>query len=223
MTDFAAARANMVESQVRPNDVTDPRILQAMLDIPRENFIRASLRPVAYMDEDVRLDTGGREAAPRYLMAPMVLAKLIQLAEIEPADLVLDIGCGTGYSCAVAARMAEAVVGLESDQGLAEDATRTLLELEVDNAVIVTGPLADGYAAEGPYDVILMQGSVPAVPETLLAQLKDEGRLVTVIGDRNFGRAMLYRSVNGDIAAVAAFDAGVPPVPGFEQEAEFVF
>ncbi len=223
MSNYATARLNMVESQVRPNEVTDRRILQAMMEIPREAFVPPSMRALAYIDEEIRLRSAGRDAPGRNLMAPMPLARLIQLAEIEPGDLVLDVGCATGYSTAILARLAESVVGLECDAALAESAGKTLMELGADNAAVVTGALADGYAEEGPYDVILLNGSVPEVPERLLAQLEAGGRLVAILAEGGFGKATLFQNVSSVISERAAFDAGAPPLPGFERAAAFVF
>ncbi len=223
MSDYAVARVNMVESQIRPNQVTDRRILQVMRDIPREIFVPSSLRPLAYMDEEITFAAASQIADNRYMLAPMPLARLIQLAAIEPGDVVLDIGCATGYSSAVMAHLAEAVVGLECDAALAEAAGGHMIELEIDNAAIIAGDLAAGYPDESPYDAIVLQGSVPEVPEALLAQLKDGGRLVTIIGDRNFGQAFLYRNFNGNFGRVSSFDAGAPALPGFQRTPEFVF
>lgn len=223
MNDYSAARQNMVESQIRPNQVTDARLLRALLSIPREAFVPADFRSLAYAEDEIMLQPGigGREA--RCLMAPMPLARLIQLAEIESGDLVLDIGCGTGYSTALMARMAESVVGLESDQDLADLASQTLVDLEIDNAAVASGPLAEGYPAEGPFDVIVLNGSVPEVPTELLRQLKAGGRLVTVITEDGLGRAVLFRSSGGRISRRVAFDAHAPALPGFEKKKEFVF
>ncbi|MDH3582015.1 MAG: protein-L-isoaspartate O-methyltransferase [Hyphomicrobiales bacterium] len=230
MTDYAVARANMVESQIRPNQVTDRRILQIMLEIPREIFVPPAMRSLAYMDEEFTFEASGGSAeassgsaADRSMLAPMPLARLIQLAAIGAEDVVLDIGCATGYSSAVLARLAEAVVGLECDGPLAEAAGRNMIELETDNAAIVTGDLASGYPDESPYDAILLQGSVSDVPDALLAQLKNGGRLVTVVGDRSMGQACLFRNFDGKFSRVAAFDAGAPALPGFERVQEFVF
>lgn len=223
MSDYAKQRHNMVESQVRPNQVTDKRVLAAMLEIPREAFVPASMRAIAYMDEDVVLHPGGRERAARHLMAPMPLARLIQLARIEPQDLVLDVGCATGYSTAILARLAESIVGLESDAELAETASETLVGLGADNAAVVAGPLADGYAEEGPYDAILLGGSVPDVPQSLLDQLKTGGRLVAILSETGLGRAYLFERHATGIHHRPAFDAGSLPLPGFERAREFVF
>lgn len=213
----------MVESQIRPNQVTDRRILRAMLEIPRELFMPAAARPLAYMDQDVPLQPGSPGAPPRHLMAPMPLARLIQAANISAEDLVLDIGCATGYSTAILARLAEAVVGLEEDPELVETAAKTLNELGVDNAAIVTGKLNEGYAEEGPYDAILLGGSVAEVPDALLEQLKDGGRLVAILADGGLGKATLFESVQGDVSRRACFDAGSRRLPGFEPAPAFVF
>lgn len=223
MTDFATARANMVESQVRPNEVTDPRILDAMLAIPRELFVPPSARAIAYMDEEIVFETMSQMAGHRYMLAPMTLAKMVNEAAVLPGDLVLDVGCTTGYSSVLLGRLAEAVVGLECDKGLAETAGRNVVELEADNVAIVTGDLAQGYPEEGPFDVIVLQGSVPQVPNTLLAQLKEGGRLVAIIGDRDVGEVCVYRNITGHIGRVSVFDAAAPPLPGFEVAAEFIF
>ncbi|MEC9369541.1 MAG: protein-L-isoaspartate O-methyltransferase [Pseudomonadota bacterium] len=223
MGDFAIARTNMVESQIRPNGVTDRRIIDAMASLPREKFVPDNLRTLAYMDDDIPLaaSAGGRPG--RFLMAPMPLGRLIQLAGVQPGDLVLDVGCATGYSTAILARLAESVVGLECDAQLAESAGATLVELGVDNTAIVAGPLEAGYASEGPFDVILLGGSVPEVPGALLAQLKEGGRLVAVVASGANGRALVYTRIRSDLSHRAAFEAGACPLPGFERPAAFVF
>lgn len=223
MSDYAEARHNMVESQIRPNQVTDAALLRAMADIPREMFVPASMRTLAYMEQEIPVAPARAGRAQRCLVSPMPLARMIQIAEIETGNLVLDVGCATGYSTAILSRLADAVVGLECDEGLAEQASQTLMELEADNAAVVTGPLADGNAGEGPFDVILLNGAVPDVPAGLLSQLKDGGRLVAIIAARNFGQATLFRNGAGGVTRRAVFDAGGPALPGFELEKEFAF
>ncbi len=223
MIDYTTARANMVDSQIRPNKVTDPRIVNAMYDIPRELFVPASMRSLAYMDEEITFPTVGQTSFNRYMMAPMTLARLVHLAAVEAGDMVLDIGCASGYSSVLLARMAGAVVGVESDAALAETASGNIEELEADNAAIVRGDLAQGYPDEGPYDAILLQGSVREIPEILFAQLKVGGRLVAIIGNRDMGQACLYRNIAGEISGISSFDAAAPELPGFEAAPEFVF
>ncbi|MBX3505317.1 MAG: protein-L-isoaspartate O-methyltransferase [Parvibaculum sp.] len=220
MTDFAAARLNMVESQVRVNSVTDERVIAAMSAVPRERFVPVSRQGLAYMDEDIRISDG---QPARFLMEPRVFAKLVQLAAITADDLVLDIGCGTGYSTAVLSRLAGTVVALESDENLAAQAGATLSDLGVDNAVVVPGPLPGGHAKQAPYDVIFINGMVSAVPEALQKQLRENGRLVTVVGDGVSGRARLYLKAGGGFGGRDAFDANIRFLPGFEPVESFVF
>lgn len=222
MNDYSAQRTTMVDTQIRPSDVTDFSIIAAMLEIPREKFVSPSQAPLAYIDEDLPLaDTGS--GYPRYLMEPASLARLMQLAEIQPGAIVLDIGCATGYSTAVLARLCSSVVALEEDEKLAAKATQTLSELEVDNAVVVTGPLVNGFAKEGPFDVIFIGGAVGQIPDTLAGQLKQGGRLVAVEGTGNTGRATLFVHEGNGLGKLPHFNCAVQPLPGFEKQAEFVF
>lgn len=215
--DFAALRVKMVDGQVRTTDVTDLAILDAMLDVPREEFVGAGQRALAYIDEDIPLGGG------RYLMEASPFAKLLQVAGIRSADVVLDVGCGAGYSSAVLSRLAGSVIALESDAALAESAAATLSKLGHDNVVVVQGSLAAGYASEAPYDVILLGGSVDAVPESLLGQLKEGGRLVAVEGQGNAGVARLFLKTTGIVSARRAFNAAIKPLPGFERVSAFEF
>lgn len=221
MVDFAQARVNMVKSQVRPSEVTDRRILNALLNLPRERFVPASRRPLAYVDEDIRLDDDDNE--PRWLMEPMHFARLVQLAEVGPKDLVLDVGCGTGYSTAVLGRLADSVVGLESRKALARTAETLMIELGIDNVAIVEGDLREGYPSQGPYDVIILEGAVEEIPEVLFSQLRDGGRLVAPIADGMVGKAALFRSIDGDVSRRVAYDMNVQRLPGFERPKTFVF
>ncbi len=218
MVDFSTARLNMVESQIRTNKVTDARILEALETIPREAYVPEARRGVCYVDEDLSIGDG------RYLMEPMVLARLLQEARIGEEDVVLDVGCATGYSCAVLARLAATVVGVECEAALAEEANRILSEQGIDNAVVVRDPLGDGYPKQAPYNVIVLEGSVAEVPAAIREQLADGGRLVAVIrGERGLGRATLMQR-NGDVVSSRVlFDAATPSLPGFEREERFVF
>ncbi len=228
MADFARQRLSMVESQLRPNMVTDPRLLAAMGALPRELFVPALARAFAYMDEGAEVWPSVDGAPARYLLAPMVLAKLIQLADVDARDRVLDVGCATGYAAAVLARLAGEVVGLESEPELAASATKTLAELGFANVRIVEGALAQGHAASGPYDAILLGGSVPVVLEPLLAQLKEGGRLAAVIvketqGQETQGMAYLFVKVEGKVSGRPHFDAGAKPLPGLAPLPSFAF
>lgn len=223
MTDFALARRNMVESQIRTNDVTDHRLIAAFLEVPRERFVPSAMRELAYIDEDITVKEGDAAAARRWLMEPMPFARMVQLADISETDLILDVGCATGYSTAILARLAESVVGLESDEDLAERAENQLVDLGVGNAAVVTGELAQGYASQGPYDVIILEGSVEEIPAELFSQLRDGGRLVAAVANGPIGKATLYRSVGGDISSRIAFDVNVERLPGFQKAPAFVF
>jgi protein-L-isoaspartate(D-aspartate) O-methyltransferase len=227
MIDFERRRLTMVESQLRPNQVTEERLLAAMRSLPRERFVPRQLRELAYMDESIEVFPAIDGAPARFLLAPMVLARLVQLASVEPQDIVLDVGCVTGYSTAVLARLGQTVIGLEPEPELAEAASNALRELDIANAEIVTGALAQGHPEAGPYDVILLNGSVPKVPESLLAQLKEGGRLAAVIAGRpnnpSQGKAYLFVKVDGEASGLPHFDAGAKPLPGFAPEPCFTF
>lgn len=220
MADYALARRNMVESQIRTNKVVDPAILAAFDVVPRERFVDARYRGVAYLDEDLPLGDG------RYLTEPMVLARLVQALEISPEDVVLDVGCGTGYSVAILARLAGTVVALECDGRLARQANTLLTELSVDNSVVVEGALDAGYPRQGPYNAILVDGSVGDVPKALCDQLAEGGRMALVLDQLDVpgpGRAMLFLKTGGVVSGRPLFDAATPRLPGFQKEAGFVF
>jgi protein-L-isoaspartate(D-aspartate) O-methyltransferase len=215
--DYAAARRNMVESQLRPNRVTDAAVLEALAAVPRELYVPGALRGVAYVDEDVPI---GRD---RYLMEPMILGRLLQLAAVRPTDIALVIGAGTGYSAVVLARLARRVVALESDGEVAQRAAQRIREDGVANVAVVEGNLADGAPRLAPFDVILFDGSVDFVPPAILEQLADKGRLVVVVNKEGIGRAMRMTRDGGIVASRIEFDAAVPRLPGLEAAPAFVF
>lgn len=218
MADFAAARKNMVNSQIRTNRVTDPGLLSALAETPRERFLGSHLRDIAYIDEDLAIGGG------RYMMEPMVLARMIQALDLDAGDVVLDIGCASGYSSAVLARLTTAVVALESDSSLAREATTNFAEIGVDNVVVVEEELSHGYMEQAPYQAIILNGAVPEVPEELISQLAEGGRLCAVIHNGT-GSGQVVRSVRrgATVATQVLFDANVPPLPGFDREPGFVF
>jgi protein-L-isoaspartate(D-aspartate) O-methyltransferase len=221
MIDPKQQRINMVESQVRPSDVTDGGIIRAMLDVPREVFVPAAFVAFAYSDGAVPVQQPGG-AAGRSLLPPRTLAKLIQLAHLGPQSVVLDVGCATGYSTLVLGRLAQRVVALECEPGLAREAERRLRELGPGNAVLVEGPLADGAPGEAPFDAILLNGAVPAVGPTLLGQLADGGRLVAMVRQGPVCRAYAWQRSGSTIDRQPAFEGAAEPLPGFELPAEFV-
>ncbi|MGK9233455.1 protein-L-isoaspartate O-methyltransferase [Inquilinus limosus] len=218
MVDYAAARLNMVEGQIKPNKVVDQALIDAMMAVPRERFVPAERRGVAYVDEDVAIGGG------RVLMEPRVLGRLLNDARITPDARVLIVGAGTGYSAAVVARTAGKVVALEEDKALLATARGVLAELGVQGVTLVEGRLAEGRPAEGPYDVILIDGAVAEVPAALIAQLAPGGRLLTVVDDGDgVGRAMLVSAIDGVASQRPLFDATTAILPGFERKPAFQF
>jgi protein-L-isoaspartate(D-aspartate) O-methyltransferase len=221
MTDFAAARRMMVDGQVRTSDVTDLRIIAAMLELPRERFVPDP--ELAYLDLDV---AAGAESARR-LLKPMVLAKMVQAAGVKADHRVLDVGCATGYSTALLARLAARVTALEEDPALARRATDNLKAVGADNATVVTGPLAQGWRQEAsdvaPYDVIFLNGATEVVPDALCRQLADGGRLIAILRRAPTGQVTIFRSAGGDVSGWPIFDASAAVLPGFAAAPAFVF
>jgi protein-L-isoaspartate(D-aspartate) O-methyltransferase len=217
MTDFAAAREAMVDRQVRPSDVTRYPIIEALLRVPREDFVPPALRPVAYLGEHVPLGPG------RVLLDPRVFAKMLDALDLGPDDLVLDVGCGLGYSTAVIARLAEAVIALEEDAAMAAEAEAQLTAHGADNSVVEQGPLAAGIARHGPFDAIIIEGAVEALPDAFAAQLKPGGRIVAIFADGAGGQARLGLRTAQGIAWRRIFDATAPVLPGFQAMKAFEF
>ena len=221
MPNFANARVNMVEGQIRPNRVTDPALIVALNTVPRELFVPQDAQGIAYVDEEIPVGNGRR------LLEPMVLARMLQEAEITPRDVVLDIGCATGYSTALLAGLASTIVAVESDSALFEQASKTLAALATDAATLGNSPLVGGYPAQAPYDVIVINGAVAEVPQAILKQLADGGRLVTVVAYNHdiarLGQAKLYRKVGHSVSSISLFEASAPVLPGFEFKPRFVF
>ncbi len=217
MPDFAAQRANMVDTQVRPSDVTDPRIHAAMREVARERYVPGTKQALAYADVPV-------EVSPRrYLMDPRSFAKLAQLADIQPGDHILDVAPATGYSSAVLGKLGSKVIALEQDADLVRVASDTLRLTGCTNVTVAQGALSEGAMASGPYDVIFVNGGVEAVPERLLGQLKEGGRLVVVIQTGPQGRAYLYVRQDGVVGRRGGFDATIPELAGFKKPVGFVF
>jgi protein-L-isoaspartate(D-aspartate) O-methyltransferase len=217
MIDFAAAREAMVDCQVRPSDVTRYPIISAMQAVPREDFVPDGMREMAYIGEHIAL---GRS---RVLLDPRVFAKMLDVIAIGPEDLVLDVGCGLGYSTAVIARMAQAVIALEEDAAMADEAETTLASHGVDNAVLEVAPLADGVPEHGPYDCIVIEGGLEQLPEALGEQLKIGGRIVGIVMEGSNGQARLGVKTAHGVAWRRAFDATAPVLPGFAAVKAFEF
>jgi protein-L-isoaspartate(D-aspartate) O-methyltransferase len=218
MTEFGAARAHMIESQLRPNKVIDARVLDAFGGIRRELFVPDHLRVVAYIDEDLPLGGG------RYLMEPMVVARLLQAAQIERTDRVMIIGAGTGYEAALAAALARSVIALEEDPELARRVRAALVEHSIASVSVVEGPLPQGYRPRSPYDVVLFCGAVADVPSEIDTQLAEGGRVLAVVKSANgIGRATLWARTGGVMARRVLFDAATPLLPGFSPKPAFAF
>lgn len=217
MIDYAAAREAMVDRQVRPSDVTRYPIIEAMLAVPREDFVPEPLRPVAYLGEHVQTAPG------RVLLDPRVFAKLLDALNLGPEDLVLDVGCGLGYSTAVMARMAQAVVALEADEATAAEAEALLEVHSVDNAVVNAGVLAEGVPGHGPFDAMILEGGIEALPAGLGDQLKLGGRIAAIFAEGTGGHARLGLKTGDGIVWRRIFDATAPVLPGFEASKVFEF
>ncbi|MBC8269897.1 MAG: protein-L-isoaspartate O-methyltransferase [Rhodospirillaceae bacterium] len=215
--DYATARHNMVESQIKPNRVTDTLVMDALAQLPREQFVPKAMQGIAYIDEAI--DIGGG----RHLMEAWVLARLLQAAEVQPDDVALVVGCGSGYEAAVLSTMASTVVALESDDGLAKQANEVLAELSIDTVAVVGGGLARGYARQAPYDVIFINGAVSAIPERFGDQLAEGGRLVCIVGQGAFGKGTLMTRYGDVVTSRTFFDGSTPTLPGFETDSAFSF
>lgn len=215
MTDYAARRTMMVDTQIRPSDVTKFPIIDAMLSVPREDFVPADKVQAAYVGDNVSL--GGN----RVVLEPRTLAKMLDALDITPDELVLDIACGLGYSSAVIAKMAAAVVAVEEDETLAEEAQTALSRAGADNVIQHTGALTVGAAAHGPYDVIVLQGAVERMPEEILAQLKEGGRIAALFAEGELGVVRVGYKIDGEMNWRFAFNAGAPVLPGFERHRAF--
>ncbi len=218
MTDFAAARYFMVEGQIRPNKVTDHRLVDVLSETPREAYVPEAARGVAYVDDDLPIGNG------RFLLEPMVFARMLQYVSVQAGDRVLDVGCAGGYSTAVLARLAASVVGLDSDPALTAAAGAALAAQGIANTTIVTGPMAQGYAQSAPYDVIVIEGTIPEVPVALAGQLAEDGRLVAIVqSERGVGEVRLFQRAGGVLSSRILFEAQPHGLPGFEKKASFVF
>ncbi|MEQ3644408.1 MULTISPECIES: protein-L-isoaspartate O-methyltransferase family protein [Paracoccus] len=209
MSDFAARRTTMVDTQVRTSDVTKFPVIDAMLTIPREEFVPASRRSVAYSGENLDIGHG------RVLLEPRTLAKMVDALDIQPDELVLDLACGYGYSAAVMARMAEAVVAIEDDAELASEAEQRLSEAGIDNVAVLHAPLTEGAPKQGPYDVILIEGAVQDIPVAIVEQLREGGRVAALFVEGALGVARIGTRQNGQLSWRYSFNAKAPMLPGF--------
>lgn len=207
----------MVDTQVRPSDVTKFPIIDALLHVPREEYVPDSQREAAYIGENIDIGDG------RVVLEPRTLAKMLDAVDIQPSDVVLDLGCGLGYSTAVLAHLADFVVAVEDDAARAEDAQRNLSANGVDNAAVFEGPLSEGAAKNGPYDAIVLQGAVEQVPATLLDQIKENGRIIAIFAEGQLGEVRIGRKIDGVVNWRMSFNASAPVLAGFAKETAFSF
>lgn len=215
MPDFAARRETMVDTQVRPADVTRYPVIAAMLAVAREHHVPPALREAAYADQDLPV------AAGRALIAPRSFAKMLDALDLRPNEIVLDVGAGLGYGAAVLARLVDMVVAIEVDAGLAAEAERALGADGVDAVAVITGPLEAGAPRHGPYDAIVIEGAVEALPEALLGQLKDGGRIAAIFVDGPVGVCRIGVRAGDSIGWRDAFNATAPVLPGFARTRSF--
>ncbi len=215
VTDFTARRTMMVDTQVRPSDVTKFPIIDAMLSVPREVYVPAAMREAAYVGENLEL------SADRVVLEPRTLGKMLDGLMIEKSHVALDIGCGLGYSTAVLAQMCDFVVAVEDDESRAAVAQEALSEQGVDNAAVMTGPLAEGSVKSGPYDIIMIQGAVSDVTDTVLDQLREGGRIACIFAEGALGVVRIGHKIDGTVNWRFAFNAGAPVLAGFGKQAAF--
>ncbi|SDK44696.1 protein-L-isoaspartate O-methyltransferase family protein [Paracoccus chinensis] len=215
MIDYQERRTMMVDTQVRPNDVTKYNVIAAMLEIPREEFVPDSRRDVAYVGENIEIARG------RVVLEPRTIAKMIDALDLQPTELVLNLAAGYGYTAAVLGRLAQAVVAVEEDAEMAAEATRRLAGIGADNVAVVQGPLAAGHKAEAPYDAILIEGAIEELPDSLAEQLAEGGRIITLFLDATVGVVRSGVKLDGVITWRYAFNAGAPVLPGFRRVREF--
>lgn len=220
--DFAVARQRMVDNQIRTTDVTSHALLDSLLSVAREDFVPEDMKALAYIDKDIEL-TAGAGAAPRYLIDPSPLAKLLQEAGFTENDNVLDVGGGTGYVSAVISNIVSQVTCLEQDADLAASAKETLAAGGYDNVTVASGDLQVGHKAGAPYDAIFVNGSIEVEPESLFDQLAEGGRMIAVVGRGGAAQAFLFLKENNQVSSRKLFNSAIPALPGFECEAEFVF
>jgi protein-L-isoaspartate(D-aspartate) O-methyltransferase len=221
MSGFSAARRKMVDGQVRPSDVTNLRIIDAMLGVPREAFVPANQRAMAYLDLDLDVSMGG--PAKRFLIKPAVTAKMLQAADIRETDEVLVAGCASGYVAALVGRLAKRVTATEPDPSLVAKANTVFSELGLENVTAKAASAAEGDSTTAPFDVILLNGATEVTPEGLFRQLKDGGRLVGVFAMTSPQRAIIVTRSRDDFGYRALFDAAVPVLPGLERPPAFIF
>ncbi len=215
MTDYTSRRTTMVDTQVRPSDVTKFPIIDAMLSVPREAYVPDNKREAAYIGENLALDD------TRVMLEPRTLAKMLEALDVQPSHVALDIACGLGYSTAILSHLCEFVVAVEDDEARAQEAQSILSQNNIDNAAVMAGELAEGSAKSGPYDSIIIQGGVEEVPQALLEQLREGGRIACIFLEGSLGVVRVGHKIDGAVNWRFAFNAGAPVLEGFEKRAAF--
>jgi protein-L-isoaspartate(D-aspartate) O-methyltransferase len=217
VTDFSAARRFMIDGQIRPNDVNDPQLLKAFENLPREIFVPDAFHNTAYAERAVPLGNG------RYVLEPMVLARMVQAAAARETSKVLIVGCNTGYGAAIFSHLAAHIYALESEEKLVHAARANLAACNIHNVQVVQGGLGEGYASGAPYDVIMLEGSCAVLPEQFAHQLCHDGRLVAIVGEGRAAQGMLYIRTSSGLSGRPLFETAAPILPGFERRLDFVF
>ena len=208
--EFKLARKNMVDCQLKPNKIKDNEVINAFLNVPREMFVKKNHIKHAYLDDNLSLGNG------RFLLNPVILSRLIQALELKKNETILNIASGSGYGVVILSYLAGTVLGIENDKNLLEKSLELLLNLDVNNAAIIKGDIKEGFVKQAPYDAILIEGAVEKVPEIILTQLSDKGRLVTVQSNESgYGKAILIEKFNNNFITNILFDAYVPILSGF--------
>lgn len=223
MSDFEKARRQMVDCQIRPNDITDHDVIAAFGAVPREMFVPQTKKAIAYIDSDIMLEAGAGGGPDRFLMQVMPFAKMVQAADIRPEDFVLCIGCGSGYGAAVVAKLASSVIAIDESATLVERASGIVNEMGIDNLAVMKGNPEKGCSGEAPFDIIVIEGGVDDLPEALFAQLRDNGRLVAAVGNGPSAQLCVYRKQGDHVSVTKIGNVCVPHLPGFKQEEAFVF
>jgi len=215
VADYKTRRIMMVDTQVRPSDVTKFPIIDAMLGTPREAFVPDNQREAAYIGENLAF------AQDRVLLEPRTLAKMLDALDIQPTHVAMDIGCGLGYSTAILAQLCDFVVGIEDDEDRAAEAQTLLSEHGFDNAAVMAAPLSDGAPKSAPYDIIIVQGGVEEVPEDVLTQLRDGGRIACIFHEDRLGVVRVGHKIDGQVNWRFSFNASAPVLPGYQKRAAF--
>ena len=213
---FALARRNMVDCQMLPNKITDTRIIDIMGMLPREDFLPEGKKNFGYADKAISI------GADRFILEPLVTARMLQSLKLRSSDVALSIGCGAGYAVAVLAKMVNTVVALEINQNFIKESVKNFLNNDIDNIIVVEGELREGYSKQAPYDVIFFDGGVSEIPVNIKSQLAEEGRAIAVVvQNHNIGTLSLFKKFHGTVSKIDLQEITVPLLPGFGAATKF--